>query len=172
MANWQSRIVGYGEEDPEQLCAHPHNWRAHTAAQRRALETLLDAVGWVQAVIVNRRTGYLIDGHLRVLEAIQKRQPSIPVVYVDLDETEERLVLASLDPIGALAQQNDAQLSELLDIVSAENDSVVDFLQMLHGEDCLLSQGDIPVEPVTLADDKGEGQLVHCPKCGFEWRQP
>lgn len=31
----------------------------------------LNEVGWVQRVIVNRRTGYLVDGHERVWQALQ-----------------------------------------------------------------------------------------------------
>jgi ParB-like chromosome segregation protein Spo0J len=61
---------------------------------------MLDTVGWVQSVIVNRTTGYVVDGHLRVAMAISKGEALIPVSYVELDEAEENLVLAALDPVG------------------------------------------------------------------------
>jgi ParB-like chromosome segregation protein Spo0J len=112
--------VGSGEEAPDQLLANPSNWRIHGKAQRAALREVLDTVGYVAQVIVNRRTGHLVDGHLRVEEALSYGQPSIPVLYVDLSEQEERLVLASLDPLAAMAATDEAKLRELLAEVSVD----------------------------------------------------
>ncbi len=70
-APWTSRIVGSGEEAPDQLLANPANWRIHPKAQQEALAGVLDQVGWVQQVLVNRRTGHVVDGHLRVALAHQ-----------------------------------------------------------------------------------------------------
>ncbi len=64
--SWRNRIVGHGEEDADQLLANPANWRIHPRAQRDALAGVLSEVGWVQDVIINRRTGHVVDGHLRV----------------------------------------------------------------------------------------------------------
>jgi hypothetical protein len=56
---WRNRITGSGEEAPDQLLANPANWRIHPKAQQNALAGALDAVGWVQQVLVNRRTGFV-----------------------------------------------------------------------------------------------------------------
>src|SRR5438128_1559091 len=100
---WRNRIVGTGEQAPDQLVANPRNWRTHPGPQRDALRGSLAEVGWVQQVLVNQRTGHVVDGHARVEEALSRKEPSVPVLYVDLDEAEEALVLATLDPIGAMA---------------------------------------------------------------------
>jgi len=113
-APWANRIVDHGEEPPDQLLANPLNWRVHSSAQQRVLASVLGEVGLVQSVIVNRMTGHLIDGHLRVELAKAAGQPTIPVVYVELSEEEERIILASLDPIGAMAATDREKLSELL----------------------------------------------------------
>ena len=34
---WVNRIVGTGEEAPDQLLANPRNWRVHPKAQQDAL---------------------------------------------------------------------------------------------------------------------------------------
>jgi ParB-like chromosome segregation protein Spo0J len=117
----RSRIVGEGDEAPDQLMANPLNWRKHPAQQVDALEGLLKQVGWVQRVIVNKRTGHVVDGHARVELAIRRNEVSVPVVYVDLSEAEERLVLSALDPIGGLAITDADKLGELLRDVSAED---------------------------------------------------
>src|SRR5688572_14080070 len=111
---WRSRIVGSGEEEPTQLLANPLNWRIHSGRQRNAMRGALSSVGWVQQVMVNRRTGHVVDGHLRVEEAISAGAPTVPVLYVDLSEEEERLVLATLDPISAMAGTSVERLRDLL----------------------------------------------------------
>lgn len=110
----RNRIVGSGEEAPDQLVANPLNWRIHPQAQQKALRGSLETVGWVQQVLVNQRTGNLVDGHARVEEALSRGEPTVPVLYVDLDPEEEALVLATLDPIAAMAATDEAKLRELL----------------------------------------------------------
>jgi len=117
----QNRIVGHGEEQPQALMANPKNWRKHPRLQHQALESVLERVGWVQGVIVNRRTGLLVDGHLRVALAKRRKEPTIPVSYVDLAEDEEALILATLDPLAGLAEANRERLGSLLDEIEVED---------------------------------------------------
>lgn len=110
----KNRIVGDGMVSVSKLVANPANWRTHPAEQEAAVEDLLKEVGWVQNVIVNKRTGNLVDGHLRVQIARKRNEDKIPVVYVDLTQREEDLVLASLDPLAALAKIDEGKLAEIL----------------------------------------------------------
>jgi hypothetical protein len=75
----------------------------------------LAEVGWVAEVTVNRTTGHVVDGHLRIELALARKEPSVPVTYVELSEDEERLVLASLDPLTAMAEAEASKLAELLE---------------------------------------------------------
>lgn len=93
---------------------NPANWRVHPANQRSALAGSLDSVGWVQQVLVNRSTGYVVDGHARVALAIERDEEAVPVLYVELTEDEERTVIATLDPIGAMAGADRERLDALL----------------------------------------------------------
>lgn len=111
---WRSRIVGSASVGPATLIAHPANWRRHPDGQRRALRATLGEVGWVQSVIVNQRTGRILDGHARVEEALARGEALVPVTLVELDEAEERLVLATFDPIGGLASAHPGALEALL----------------------------------------------------------
>ncbi|WP_405124284.1 DNA modification methylase [Pseudomonas alloputida] len=121
MSSWQSRIVGSGTEEPGQLLANPRNWRVHNDLQRSAIKAVLDEVGWVQNVIVNRLTGYIVDGHLRVGVALERGEAEVPVVYVELSEEEEALILATLDPIGGMATTDQEMLNSLLAEVETDN---------------------------------------------------
>ena len=122
---WRNRITGHGEEAPDQLLANPRNWRVHPKAQQDALAAVLDQVGWVQDVIVNQRTGHVVDGHARIALAISRQEPSIPVVYVDLDEDEERLILASLDPLSALATTDAEAMRTLLAEITVDDEALL-----------------------------------------------
>ena len=113
----KNRIVGTGEERPDQLLANPMNWRIHPEVQQDELEKILETVGWVQRVLVNRRTGHLVDGHLRVQLALKRDEETVPVQYIDISPAEERLMLAVYDPLGALAVRDEEKLTELRDEV-------------------------------------------------------
>lgn len=125
---WHNRIVGHGEEAPDQLLANPANWRIHPKHQQDALAGVLREVGIVQDIIVNSRTGYVVDGHLRVSLAMREGQATIPVKYVDLSESEEALILATFDPLSALAGTDRVKLEELLREVSSGESAVQQML--------------------------------------------
>ena len=132
---WRNRIVGHGEEDAEQLLANPQNWRIHPKAQQDALAAVLSEVGWVQNVIVNQRTGFVVDGHARVALAISRGE-KVPVVYVDLDEAEEKLILATIDPLSAMAGTDKDLLAGLMEDIhtgSAELQAMLDEMAQKNG---------------------------------------
>jgi DNA modification methylase len=126
---WRNRIVGHGDEAPDQLLANPKNWRIHPKAQQDALSGVLDEVGWVQEVIVNKITGHVVDGHLRVSLAISRQEPKIPVKYVELTPEEEALVLATLDPLAGMAATAKDALESLLADVQPGSDAVTALLE-------------------------------------------
>lgn len=164
---WQSRIVGHGEQSPGDLRANPRNWRRHPKSQRDALAAVLDQVGWVQDIIVNQRTGLLVDGHARLELAVERGEDSVPVVYVDLAPDEEALILATLDPLSAMAEAEASALEALLHDVSGEG-AIASMLAKL-AED----EGIIPpdFEPVGVDEQPRLDQKkpIACPECGHEF---
>ena len=131
---WKNRIIGEGEERPDQLLANPNNWRIHPRQQQSALSGVLDQLGWIQRVIVNKRTGHVIDGHLRVSLAISRNEPSVPVVYVDISEEEELLALSTLDPLSAMAVADSEMLSSVLHAISTDNAAIQGMLSDLAAQ--------------------------------------
>ena len=170
-APWQNRIVGHEDVPPDQLLANPSNWRLHPKAQRAALRDLLDGVSFVAQVIVNQRTGHLVDGHLRVEEALSRRQPTIPVLYVDLEPDEEALVLASLDPLAAMAGTDDEKLRALLAGISVDSEALAAMLAELAPapvKDGRTDPDDIPEPPDEAITQRGDLWLLgeHRLLCG------
>lgn len=127
---WQNRIIGSGTERPDQLLANPMNFRLHPKVQQEALEAILREVGWVQDVIVNRTTGHILDGHLRVELALRKNQ-EVPIKYIEVSEAEEKLLLVSFDPISAMATQDNETLNSLMRNI-IETTDYADILGTIH----------------------------------------
>jgi DNA modification methylase len=158
LPKWRNRIIGHGEEDPEKLLANPKNWRIHPEAQQDALRGVLAEVGWVQDTIVNKRTGFVVDGHARVALAITAKE-RVPVVYVDLSEKEEALVLATLDPLSAMAVPDEDLLAELLGGLEVGDEAVQALLDELGSKHVKRGQTDpdecpaTPATPVTRPGD-------------------
>ena len=160
MDSWRNRIIGHGEESPDNLLAHPANWRIHSKTQQDALGTVLEQVGLVQSVIVNQRSGFVVDGHLRIALAMRSGQKAIPVTYVDLSDDEEAIVLASLDSITAMAVPDREKLAELIASVETEEADVLAMLASVEGD---------RMPPVEDAMPASEPQTMQCPECGHVW---
>ncbi len=144
---FRNRIVASGTAAPSQLIANERNWRKHPNSQADGLTDVLKRVGWVQDVIVNKTTGKLVDGHLRVKVALSAGEKSIPVKYVELSEEEEAIVLATIDPLGAMADTDKAALAALLEGI--RDDSLADLIQAIAAENY------IPTDSDGLNDDLG-----------------
>jgi len=100
----------------DELADNPQNWRTHPAGQEQALRAAMAECGWAGACLYNERTGRLIDGHLR--KKVAGSEP-VPVLIGSWTEDQERLILATLDPLSAMAQTNAGRLDALLRQVQA-----------------------------------------------------
>ena len=163
MASWKNRIVGAGEEVPDQLLANPQNYRIHPKYQQDALEAILNEVGWVDDVIVNKTTGHIIDGHLRVELALSKGESKIPVKYVELSENEENLILAVFDPTSAMAVQDQEKLQELIEGIDIDSDDINKLLESIQDK-----SGDIRFTEEKEIDENIDTEN-ECPSCGYKW---
>jgi hypothetical protein len=126
------RIVELRRVPASQLKPHPENWRVHPQAQQNALAGVIAQVGIADAVLAYEPTPgelVLIDGHLR-RETLG--DTVVPVLVTDLTEAEARLVLATHDPLAAMAEQDDTLLKELLQQVTTNDEAVAELLQRLE----------------------------------------
>ena len=97
--------------DPSELAVNPSNWRRHPPNQLAALKDIVGEVGWAGALLYNEATGRLIDGHARKgLFAGEK----VPVLIGSWSEADEKKILATLDPIGAMAEANAGALEAVM----------------------------------------------------------
>lgn len=135
----RDRVTEYRVVRAGDLVRNPKNWRTHPEAQRRGLEQLLDKVGSVDVlrtfVLPDGRL-CLFDGHLR---ADIRADEEVRVLVTDLTQEEADIVLATFDPVSAMAGANIGLLEELLDDVKLEVpqdvlDSLNSMIESLQGE--------------------------------------
>lgn len=144
---FKNRIVGSGQADIDQILFNPMNWRIHPQTQYEALDAVLEEVGYVQEIIINQRTGNLVDGHLRVTIAKKHGEKSIPCKYVDISPEEEALILATFDPLGAMAARDGEKLNELLSGINTQDETLQALLAELRDKEADYAAGgfeDVP----------------------------
>jgi hypothetical protein len=169
---WRSRIVDHGKANPKTLAAHPLNWRVHPIGQQAALAGAIGDIGFIRSVLVNKRTGRIIDGHLRVALAIRSKVTEIDVEYVDLSEEEEAEALATLDPLAAAAESDPVALQNLLQGMGTSDAALAALLSQLAEDAGIpgLSEEATHATPVEFtAYDQTIATDFQCPKCGYEW---
>jgi len=167
---FKNRIIGYGTKPADQFQAHPDNWRRHPQEQRDAMRAALTELGWIGVVVENVRTGYLVDGHERVWEALQNGNAEVPFVQVDISEEEEAYALATFDPIGQMAIADKEALDAVLRQVQTESAAIQQLVaQTAERAELYLEQPqDTPPEDFASYDEQIETQYC-CPKCGYKW---
>jgi DNA modification methylase len=127
----RDRVIELRRVPVAELIPNPKNWRTHSKGQTQALQGLITEVGFAGAALARQGVNgelVLIDGHLR-RDALPDER--IPVLVTDLTEEEADKVLATFDPIGAMAGRDAEALEALLENVTTENDGLRRLLEDL-----------------------------------------
>jgi len=128
----RNRIKELRQVKASELSRNPRNWRRHPVSQTKALQGALAEIGYADALIAYETEEglMLIDGHLR---AETTPDMEVPVLITDLDELEANKLLATLDPLAAMAQTDlDAFLS-LIANVETDNDALKGVVEAIAG---------------------------------------
>lgn len=78
----------------------PYNPRRISEEQMAMLQKSLTTFGFVDPIVVNRRNQVIVGGHQRVIAWAALGHQTLPVVYVDLDEAQERALNLALNKTG------------------------------------------------------------------------
>lgn len=111
-----------------QLIPCVDNWRLHPKRQRDLMKSVLQTIGYADALVARETEDgalALIDGHLR---ADVSPDVEVPVLIVDLNEREAKELLLVHDPIGAMAERDDEAVSRLLEDFEATNETLERFI--------------------------------------------
>lgn len=167
----RDRIKELRRVPAKDLRPSPRNWRVHPQAQADALRGVLAEIGFASAVLARELEDgslELIDGHLR---AETSPGAKIPVLVLDVSAAEADKILATFDPLGAMADADADKLRALLDDVHIDSPAVLEMLEDLSNEHGSSVAGDVvedevpepPIDPITKPGDLwilGEHRLL------------
>jgi ParB-like chromosome segregation protein Spo0J len=171
--NIRDRIKELRRVPASQLQPNPKNWRKHPEAQANALRGLLAEVGIASAVLARETPEgglMLIDGHLRT-ETLHNAE--IPVLVLDVTEEEADKILATFDPLGAMAESDADALRALLEEVETGSQELADMLTAL-AEDAGIIDENKQANQSTAEEINVDSfnMQCKCPRCGFEFDPP
>lgn len=131
---WRIRVTEHALVPPSELINSPENARLHPKAQQEAVRAAIHELGFVGEILVSKRSGRILDGHLRVAEALRDGQALVPVGWVACDSDEQELaILATHDPIGAMATADRDQLAVLVEKAAVEAEPLQAMLAAMAG---------------------------------------
>lgn len=157
--SYKNAIVRYDVKPASEFTFNPLNPRLHPEPQRKAVQASLNEFGWVSPVIENETTGYLVDGHERIWDALAKGDSElVPYIVVNIPPDKEPALLAVFDKITTMATYDPTLVNTLLDQIhiDALDDDLQFVLKGLEGEMFVL---DVPMPTLS-----SEANL--CPHCG------
>ena len=131
-AAFRDRITELRRVPARELLPNQKNWRVHPATQKAALSGLLSEIGYADALLARETPAglVLIDGHLR---AEMTPDAVVPVLVLDVTEAEADMVLATLDPLAAMAAPDTEALRSLVnDLAAQTDDALAELLQDIH----------------------------------------
>ena len=162
--NIRDRIKELRRVPANELRPNPKNWRTHPEKQLNAIRGVLAEVGFAGAELARELedgTLELIDGHARAEVA---GTAEVPVLVLDVNEAEANKILATFDPIGAMADSDAAKLDAVLRDVETANEDLSQMIADLANEAGLylddvaseIEEDEIPeppAEPITKPGD-------------------
>lgn len=147
LAGLRDRVVELRRVRAGDLLKNPKNWRRHPKEQAAAMRGLLSEVGYADALLARETPKglMLIDGHLRA-----ETTPDflVPVLVLDVTEEEADKLLATVDPLAAMAETDHANLRGLLETVTTRDAGVQAMLDRMRGK----SAANAPGHGLTDAD--------------------
>jgi hypothetical protein len=159
-AGFRDRIKELRRVPASSLLPNPKNWRTHPQAQQDALRGILSEIGIADAVLARELPDgslMLIDGHLR---AETVADAMVPVLILDVTESEADKMLATLDPLAAMADKDAERLASLLATLKQQEDALAPLVWPDYIIDPLLSAdwtppeaGEMPTKEQTSEQD-------------------
>ena len=165
---WRDRVIDFRRIPARDLQAHDGNWRQHPSLQQEALLGTLREIGIAGALLVYHSPAHdgalvTIDGHLR--KALDPEQ-IWPCLVLDVDDAEAAYILATHDPISAMAEANADVLARLLSEVQSSEAAVQAMLSELAEQEGI-SLPEFAPDGIEQQGNLGQTRHVECPQCGY-----
>lgn len=109
--------VNVDEVDP-----HPEN------ANRGDVEAIKESIrvnGYYAPIVVQSSTGYILAGNHRYRAAVDLGMSQVPVIYLDVDDTEAKRIMVADNRTTRLGQDDDEALARLLEEIGESDQGLM-----------------------------------------------
>jgi len=113
---FRNSIIESGMIRAGDVLINPLNPRRHPQEQREVVKASIEEFGWVKRIIINKRTGELVDGEERIWEALASPEGEdtlVPYDMIDASEQEQNRIIMVLDRSSEMAIYDKERIEEL-----------------------------------------------------------
>jgi len=157
------------------LKPHPKNPRIHPDSALDKLVKSIKEFGWTNPVLVSA-DGIILAGHARVKAAEKAGISEVPVIYLPLEGAKADAYLIADNKLQDETEWDNIKLKDILEeLDTGDIDMEITGFSMQEIEDLMTQvwqeeEGEaVDLDEEGKPKDKGEGELIHCPKCGFQF---
>lgn len=143
----------------------PYNPRKMTQEELEKLKASIKKFGYVEPVIINKRTNFVIGGNQRLKALKELGYKEISAIILDLDEKQEKALNIALNKINGDWDIDKLKIlfeelkdDEIIKYTGFNDFEISDFFEEQNIE--------INEKEITRETIKPKNK---CPKCGFEW---
>ena len=168
----------------ESLKLHPKNPKGHPAGQLRVYAKIIRGNGWRRAVVVSKRSGFVVKGNGAVLASRAHGIGKVPIEFqAYASEREEWRDLNADNALAALGETDEGKLAELVEGLGDTDQELAGILNGLedsteadaNGADCIDQakelQGKwktklVELFAIPMRNHTREGDCCYEPFCG------
>ncbi len=140
--------------NPRTIAEHDLNWKNHPSLQRESYADFLTEVGWAGALLYNKRSRRLLDGHMRLQDALLRNLDKLPTLSIEVDEETERKILLFLDRIGSMYDMRRQATERLAALVATKSRNLQAILQ--HRQDELKKRMEAEGGEIEVGEDTAD----------------
>jgi hypothetical protein len=159
----RNRIKGHRKVRAGDLVPHEWNFRLHPDVQRAALAGIYSEVGFARSLLAYE----LPDGRLKLIDGHLRRDFDPDMEVLDVNDEEARQLLLTIDPLAAIAKEQDQlhhRLLEMTPVQSPELSAVwqetLDSLLNAAHEETPAGMDTIPEQYMVLVTCRDEEQQI------------
>ncbi len=145
----------------------PYNPRVIDKAAYDGLSASMAKFGYVEPIVVNRRSKTIIGGHQRYRILKDQGTETATAVLVDLDEPDEKALNLTLNNPHIQGQFEHTGLDQLLHELDGLGYAEMEDLRLWELESPDVE--DSPAPEVEQEPAQAEPKTRTCPECGHEW---
>lgn len=107
--------------------AHLKGWKDNPRKNEHAVGPLKESIerfGFAAPIVARKADGMIIAGHTRLKAALELRMTEVPVRWLDISETDARLLALADNKLGELADWDEELLNVVLNQLSEEGQDI------------------------------------------------